>query len=72
MATRENPPCGRTFESSRSWQRFCSDKCRYDYHRARSIEHDRIALTTKVAKENDRLRALVAKLEKRIRELGEA
>jgi len=70
MATCANLQYGRKFELSRSWQRFCSEKCRYDYHHARLIERDLITLATKVAEKNDRLRALVAKLGKRIGELG--
>ena len=31
----QNKRCGETFLATREWQRFCSRKCRNDFHNAR-------------------------------------
>lgn len=31
----QNKRCGETFPATREWQKFCSRKCRNDFHNAR-------------------------------------
>jgi hypothetical protein len=36
----DNPQCGKDYPPRRSWQRFCSSKCRHDYFKLRMMTYD--------------------------------